>query len=316
MFFERTLIINVTYPMNTKDLKKQFKLRDRVIRVLSKDGNIRASVIKNSNSAIEAQNRHNLDFISATLLARLMTGATLYSSFLKGEERVIMEMEGNGPISKLYAEALSVGEVRAYVELRDQINSENFSGFRDAIGVGLLKVSKILYNKNTPIEGIVPIEKGDVATDLAYYFTQSEQIPTAVLFDEVISDDGKIIHSGGIIVQALPGADENDLVEISQKLKNECNLKELLKQEYLPEEILNIILPFDFDTVKNTQTDFYCRCSKDHFKEKLITLGHIELEDMKEKGHKELVCKYCNEHYLLEDSDFDEIISTSKASVN
>ena len=302
--------------MQIEELKKQFKLRDKVVRAISKDKTIRIAIVKNTNTAKEAQERHNLDFVSATLLSRAMAGATLISSFMKGEERIIIQMQGNGPISDIYAEAMSVGEVRGYVEMAAEINVEAMKSIKDAIGIGLLSVSRILNDQKEPSKGIVPIIKGDVSSDLASYFTQSEQIPTAMVLDVSLSDNGLIRQSGGIVIQALPGADENILKMLQDHLSNIDNLCNYFDDEMMPDAILDKLIPIECDVISSRATDFFCRCTKDIFKQRLLTLGVSELKDMREKEQNELICRFCNEHYIIEDIDFEELILTSQAYIN
>ena len=302
--------------MNNDEIKKQFKLRDRVYRAHSKDGNIRISIIKNSIVARTAQKKHNLDFISATLLSKLMSGASLIASFLKGEERIILETEGSGHISRMYAEALQLGEIRGFVVSDDNIDTEKFTDWRNALGIGLFKVKKILYDKSEATEGVVPIQIGDISTDLAFYFTQSEQIPTAVRLDVCLDDNGNIEHSGGIIIQALPGAKEDDLVKITVKLSEMENITEFFKKDLMPVDILNEILPFEFNTISNKQVDFLCRCSLEHFKSKILTIGIDEIKDMHKQNQNELVCQYCNSKYYLQKEDFDGMITELIAQSN
>ena len=84
----------------------------------------------------------------------------------------------------------------------------------DFLGLGLIKVSKVLYNKPEPTQGIIELVKGDISTDIAFYFTQSEQIPTSLILDVALDEKGNITNSGGIMIQALPGATEEDLEEV------------------------------------------------------------------------------------------------------
>ena len=302
--------------MANEEIKRMFKLRDRVFRAISKDKTIRIAAIKNTKTAQDAQAKHNLDFVSASLLARALAGAVLTSSFLKGEERIILQFQGDGAISEIYAEAMNIGEARGYVHHSREIDTENISSMRDAVGVGLLTLTKILYDKNEPVVGIVPITKGDISSDLVYYFTQSEQIPTAIILDVSLTDNGLIEHSGGIIIQALPGADEEMLKKLEEILLNNQNLCDRFREDKMPDEILMDILPFDFDIISTSLTDFFCRCTKDLFKKRLLTLGVSNLKDVREKGQNEIVCRFCNSHYTIEDIDFEELILTSQASVN
>lgn len=306
----------LTKKMANEELKKQFKLRDKVVRAISKDKTIRIAIVKNTNTAKEAQERHNLDFVSATLLSRAMAGASLISSFMKGEERIIIQLQGNGPIADIYAEAMHLGEVRGYVEHRDDINVESMKSLKDAIGIGLLSVSKIKFDQKEPVKGIVPIVKGDISSDLVSYYTQSEQIPTAMILDVSLSDNGLIQQSGGIVVQAMPGADESTLKLLEEHLLKIDNLCQYFSDEMMPDDILAKVIPIEYEIVSTKQTDFFCRCTKDLFKQRLLTLGVDELKDMREKEQNELVCRFCNEQYIIEDIDFEELILTSQASIN
>jgi molecular chaperone Hsp33 len=299
-----------------EELKKKFLKRDRVVRVLTKDGKFRAAAIKNTEVARMAQQRHALDPLGGTLLARLMSGASLMSSFLKGEERITIEIDSSGVIKYLFAEALQVGEVRGYVRYAKDAAEKKIEHIGDALHIGLLKVSKVQYNQPEPQTGIVQLIKSDVSTDLAYYLRQSEQIPSAVVLDVDVDDAGEISHSAGLLVQAMPGATEAEIKKVMDSIRELPSLAELLGTGYNPEEILRQALPSEFDVLNNTPIDFYCRCSIDRFKEMLMTLGVEEIEDMQKQGQNELTCQYCNEHYYLTNDDFDVMIAESRAKTN
>ena len=302
-----------------EELKKKFAERDRILHIISKNGSFRAVIIRNTNTVKTAQKVHNLDNISAYFLAKTMTSATMISAFLKGEERVIAEITSDGIISKIYAEALQVGECRGFVKTSQ--NNNQITTLASILGDGHFKISRILYNRTEPIIGIIPLLNGDIAANLAYYFVQSEQINSAVILDvdfneDDITKDNIISCSGGILVQAMPGAslDEIETVENSiTKINKLCF--ELASYSSL-EDILKNNLPFEFDIIKTTPIDFFCRCNLDIFKSRLLLLKLAEVVDMKEKGHNELVCQYCNKHYYLSEKDFDEIIGQLKAQQN
>jgi molecular chaperone Hsp33 len=301
---------------NTEELKKKFLKRDRVLRVITKDGKFRAACIKNTEVARVAQQRHALDPLAGTLLARLMSGVSLLSSFLKGEERTTIEIDCSGVIKSLFAEALQVGEVRGYVRYAKDAAERPVATIADALGIGLFKVTRVLYNQSEPSSGIVQLIKGDISTDLAYFLTQSEQIPSAVVLDVDVDENGAISHSAGLMVQAMPGATEAEIKQIMDSIRELPSLAELLGTGYNPEEILRQALPMDFDIVHNTPLDFYCRCSLDRFKEMLMTLGVQEIEDMQKQGQNELTCQYCNEHYYLTPEDFDVMVAEMRAKTN
>jgi molecular chaperone Hsp33 len=297
------------------ELIKQMKNADRVIKLIDKKGNFRAAIINNTQSAKTAQVNHQLHYAPAAFLAKLLAGASLFSSFLKGEERVQIDIDGNGLISKLFAEALEVGECRGFARYDETKIYDHDNSLTSFLGAGFLRITKILYNRNEPVSGIVELQKGDIATDLAYYFTQSEQVPTAVILDCKLDDDGNILKSGGILVQAMPGATIPEIKEVMKSLEDVSNFTDMIG-EYSYQEIAKIVFPFEYDLIASTRVDFFCRCSKENFLSKLVTLNLNEIKDMKDKGDNELVCVYCNKHYYIENDEFDKLIDNIQARLN
>ena len=302
--------------MNKEQIKKALKYRDRTVRVLSQDGHFRAVASKTTATTSTAQKKHGLDYLPSLLLSRLMTSATMMASFLKGEERISLEMQSKGPVKRVFAESLQVGESRGFLEFNEDASEKRIDKLKDAFEAGVLVVSKIFYNKSEPIQGIVPIQNGDISSDLAYYYSQSEQIPTAVILDVEYDDNERIISSGGLMVQAMPDSTKEEIDELYENLMQMKDLAKLFREENSPQDVMKKVLPFDFKEMNNSPVDFYCRCSKDAFIDKLVTLHEDEIKGMQEDGQNELVCRYCNEHYYLDDSDFDKILQDIRAKKN
>lgn len=278
--------------------------KSRVISILTEDGKFRLSAIQNTNVAKIAQKTHNLPPVPALLLARALSASSLLAVFLKGEERVILDAFGNGKVSKISAEAIQVGEVRGFVEYNDNIKMVKPEHFKSALGSGILRVLRILYTEPEPIIGIVELIQGDISSDLNYYFAKSEQIFSIALLDATVNTDGIISNSCGMIIQAMPGAKPQDHEFAMDYFGNFPPLSQLINSKRELTQILPEILPWKFSTLKYDQVDFFCRCSKKSFIDKLLTLNLDEIREMKKLDQRELVCQYCNTHYYLEDADF------------
>jgi molecular chaperone Hsp33 len=293
-----------------ESLRKQFKTRDRVTRVLTKDGFFRAAALHNTHVVQTAEAKHELEPLAAVLLGRLLSAATLLASFLKSEERIILEAMGAGPLKRIYAEAMELGEVRGYAQepLAAIDWSKPNTTLGDALGAGLLRVVKILYTEREPIEGIVELRYGDISSDVAFYLTQSEQIPSALILDVSLNNEGKVDSSAGILVQAMPGASKEAIERVLENMRQLTPLTTLSKNEYSSEDMLRMILPDEFDVLNTTQVDFFCRCSKERFINALVTLEKDEIRDMQERQQNELVCRYCNSKYYLEPEDFEQLL--------
>lgn len=294
--------------MNTKLDVETINLSDRAVRVLSEDGLFRAVAIKNTTSAKQAQENHKYPANLAIPHSKVMCFGSLLAAFHKGEERVIVDLYNYDKIGKLYAESMSIGEIRGFAS-----GYSNNGILQDS---GILKVTRILYGKTEPISGIVEVKSNELSQIFEEYLQMSEQIPSFVLLDAKADADGKISQSGGILVQAMPGASDSDIEQLKNAVRNAKPISEYLDTKMRPDQILKEVLPFNFEIVKSTRLDFFCRCSKDLFKSKLITLGEDEIKAMRSDKHNELVCQFCSKKYEIEDSDFDEILLAINSKKN
>lgn len=300
--------------INTDELKKQFLLRDRLVNIISKDGNLRVSFIKNSKTSIDAQQKHELDYISSTYLAQLLAVNAMIASFLKGEERVSIDISSNNYLKKIYSESNQVGEVRGYSIVNNDI--DNLTSLDEILSDGFLSVTRILYNNNEPTKGIIQVKSQTIDKILEDYFTQSEQIPSKLILDVLSDDEGNIIHSGGVLIQALPGADMKVVMELYNYILSKDKITDYFMLEKTLTEILDIFIPFEYDIIKNRQIDFFCRCSKEKFVNTLRSLSLVDLKEMHQLNQNELRCHYCNNAYYIEEIDFQNLIDEKQAELN
>jgi molecular chaperone Hsp33 len=295
--------------MDKKKIIEEIKKQDRAVTAMTQNGHFRIAAIRNTNTVQTAQQKHDLHHIPAFYLGKHLTVASLMASFLKGEERIIVETETNGLVKKLYSEALHAGEIRGYIDYDEKLISQDIHSEKDIIGDGLLKVQKILYNESEPFTGIVELRFRDIAADMANYYVKSEQISGVILIDSEIDENGMISNSGGLIVQQMPGAQIEEIEEMLFRLKNLKPLLNYFRENHTPDKIIKEIIPFEVEILKSIRLDFFCRCSKQSFMQKMIPLGSKEIKEMQQQNFNELVCRYCNEKYMLDDNDFRSLIT-------
>ena len=293
-------------------IRKLWAERDRVTRAMTNDGLFRASVIHNTRSVRAAEDKHQLAPISSLVLARALTGASLMASFLKGEERVVITANGDGVVSSIYAEAMSIGEVRGYVTMNRAPNTDRMG----PLGEGLLKVQRVLYGEYEPVMGVVQLRRGDVTSDLSHYLTQSEQIPSVFVIDVDYDVNNTIRECAGLLIQAMPGAKPEDLFAVYDTIDYLDRLTSFIDRGYSTEDILRQVMPGEITVVSSSPVDYFCRCSHDKFKSLLLTLGLDELRSMRASHQNELVCQYCSSKYYLSEQDFSEMEERLQASRN
>lgn len=299
-------------------LKKQFKFKDRLIKGIHSDGHFKISVVKTTDVVQTAKTNHNLSLLNTVLLGKTMTAAMLLASELKGEERLQLRLDGNGPVGMIVAEANRVGEMRGYVQNPaaelDYSNSEAEIG--DGIGIGILTVSKTLYNEADPRTSSIELVKGDINSDIAHYLVQSEQVLSACLLDVSLTDTGDVDQAGGLLIQKMPGADESSMEKLQKILLSLPPISEMFNDEKYIDDIMELsVAPFNVKELDRQPVHFFCRCSPKRFRNALSMLSYEDLKEM-EGESQEVVCHYCNTRYEISKNDLREIIKAAKAKLN
>ncbi len=296
--------------------KTEFLRRDRLLRAIGQNGHFRISVIKTTEIVRAAREKHGLSLLTSVLLGRTLTGALLLASNLKGEERIQIRMEGNGPVGSVTAEATSNGEVRGYVSRpQAELDFRGQSSLGDGIGVGVLTVSKSLYNRSRPVSGTVAMVRGNVNEDLAHYLLQSEQIPSAVSLDVAVDEKGGISEAGGVLVQAMPGASPGEIGRLEENIRNMPLIGSQLAEGYLEDVLEEVSKSIEVKELARYPVDFFCRCSKDRFRNALALLDPEELLAM-DGVTEELVCHYCSKRYVFSREELDAIAQKAKIRQN
>ncbi len=288
-------------------------MKDYLVRVIARDVNIRGMACITTNLVDEARRRHGTSATASAALGRALTGGALLGALLKKDQRVALRFEGNGPLKKILVEADSRGAVRGYVRVPD-VELPPRNGKLDVSGAlgrkGLLVVTKDIRLKE-PYSGMVEFASGEIAEDLAYYLTESEQIPSAVALGVYVSPTQAVTAAGGFMVQSFPPRDDEAVEEIITHIGKMPPVTELLRRGKTPEQILETIfegIPFDF--LLQHELSFQCSCSRERVERALITLGREEIATILENlGEADVKCEFCLESYYLSGSDLRGLLT-------
>ena len=294
---------------------------DTLVRATAADGMIRCMAAVTTRAVAEAVRRHEVAHTVAVALGRTMTGALLLGAGFKEFDRLTVQIDCDGPIGGITAETNQRGEVRAYVrhpEAEAQLNVEGKFDVSAAVGRGMLYVTYEsgydigLYRD--PYRGSVPLVSGEIGEDLAYYLAKSEQIPSGVLLGVLErarpSGEFYIEAAGGLIVQVMPGADEQVVAAVESSIKMTPHLTTLIREGARPVELLRSALgDVPFEVLEERPVRFACSCSYERAVSLVASIerGELELMLAEDRGAV-LTCHFCNESYRLDESALTEIL--------
>lgn len=289
-------------------------MNDTLIRGITKDQQFRIFAVNATESVQRARDLHDLSPISTLLLGKMLCAAAMLSMDLKRPEaEITIRVNGEGKLLGGVSICTAGGYLRGYADpprlFLDEAKDNFFTG--KALGKGTMTVMRSEPNR-APHSGTIELVSGEIAEDLAYYFSQSEQIPSAVNLGVLIDPNAKVRSAGGFIIQQLPNAQPEFADKLNDNIARTPHISDLMDMGLSIEEIMNRFVLKDIPWQISDQHSiaYKCNCSKDRFAAALVTLGTKELESMTE-GIKP-VCHYCNTEYTFTHDDMMNIISKAK----
>ncbi|PEA99830.1 Hsp33 family molecular chaperone HslO [Bacillus cereus] len=288
-------------------------MKDYLVKALAFDGEVRAYSVRTTNTVSEAQRRHDTWRTASAALGRSLTSGTMMGAMLKGEQKLTIKVEGNGPIGPILVDAHANGDVRGYVT-NPHVDFEGTEQGKlrvyQAVGTeGFVTVIKDIGMRE-PFIGQSPIVSGELGEDFTYYFAVSEQTPSSVGVGVLVNGDDSILAAGGFILQIMPGAQDETISFIEDRLQKIPPVSTLIEQGLSPEELLYAVLGEDKVKVLETMdVQFNCTCSRERIESVLISLGKTELEQVREEEEEtEVHCHFCNERYKFSKEDITNLI--------
>lgn len=290
-------------------------MADYLVRAIAAGGNIRAFAAVTTELVNEARRRHDTWPTATAALGRALTGTGLLGATLKDpNESLTLRIAGDGPLQGIVCDCDEQGQVRGYVNEPHVDLDPNPQGKLDvggAVGAGALHLTRQLALEGV-YTGTSELVSGEIAEDLAYYLTQSEQTPSAVGLGVRVAPDGSVAASGGYLIQLLPATPDADREQLERNLAALGSVSLAVEQGMSPEAILAAMLAgFDYQILERRDLHFACRCSRERALSALVMLDENELESMLREDHgAELTCHFCNEVYRFT----EEEIRTAKAA--
>lgn len=291
-----------------------------IIRGTSK--NARFFVVNSTDIVQEALNIHKCSPTSIDAFGRLLTAGVIMGSTLKGNDVLTLRTDTNGLLNNMVVTATADGSVKGYlsnpmadVPLKDNGKSD----VGRLVGKGILKIIKDMGLKE-PYVGLSEINSGEIAQDIAYYYFNSEQTPTVIALGVKLKDENTVECAGGYMVQLLPGAEDEFITALEQKINAILPITELISGGMNVERIARLLyedmnsennekLVEEYTILEEKEVKYSCNCNKDKFYKGVITLGKEQLtEILEETNQLETECHFCGKKYQFGREDLTDVL--------
>jgi molecular chaperone Hsp33 len=293
-----------------------WRASDEIVRAVLRDHPVRVIAVTTSDVTEEAARRHDASMAGRVALGRGLTAGLLLATLTKDDERVSLQVLGDGPLGGITVDATAAGTARAFVKNPHVPWPVPQPGMRVSLGPvvgrhGVVSVIRELGLREN-FSGQTSIESGEIDEDVERYLTDSEQIASALACDAMVEGDGGVTLAGGILLQALPGSDGASVVAAAREVLRAGGLSRAL--DAAPQHAEGIIaatLGERFGAIEllgRRPVSFHCPCSRDRAATSLALLGDAELSAMiLEDGKAEVTCNFCRARYDFDEAELETI---------
>lgn len=276
------------------------RARDSVQRFLFEHDAIRGEIVHLDATWRAVLERRDYPDPLRLLLGEAMAAAALLSATIKLAGRLVMQIQGHGPIKLLVVECTSNHTMRAMAKWTGELPPGPLSAL---VGDGRLSIILDPTEGRERYQGIVELVGDTIAEALENYFATSEQLQTRLW---LASDHSQ---AAGMLLQRLPadGLVDPDAWGRAQQLGSTLTRNELLG---LPARdiIYRLFHEEDIRVFDSLPLTFRCSCSRDRVHGLLRMLGADEVESiLEEQGSVSLSCEFCCQQYVLDRVDVKQI---------
>lgn len=276
-------------------------MSDILQRFLFENAGVRGEVVQLDATWQAVLERHDYPATVRDVLGECMAAAALLAATLKLKGSIILQVQGDGPISLLVVECTSARTLRGIAHWKGDVPADDL---RARFGDGRLVITIDPGEGMERYQGIVPLEGASLADALDTYLARSEQLDTRLW----LAADGS--RAGGLLVQKLPAdgpqADADAWNRVTT-LSATVTAAELL--ELAPRDVMHRLFhEEDVRVFEPEPVSFRCSCTRERVSVMLRQLGAEEIESiLQEEGAITVNCDFCNQRYVFDAVDAAQI---------
>lgn len=296
-------------------------MNDQLVTALALDGHVRIYIDRTTDMVQEAKKRFDLSATPSAALGRVLSVASIMGSMLKSEQEMLtININGGGPLGSIVVDAYHNGNVRGFVSNPYAEAPSRPDGHLN-VGAVVGKDGYLTVTKDLDMEenwsGTVELVSGEIGEDFAYYFTLSEQTPTAVSVGVKVNPDGSIASAGALVLQMMPDATDTD-ISICEHVLSGLKPMSTIIEEY-DDTSLGQLAEDLFDDAKVLSIHsiaFKCTCSREKTMGVLATVPKEQLQAMIDEDHgADVNCNFCNTTYHFDSADLQQILDNTEKNL-
>lgn len=277
-------------------------LHDNLQRFVFEDAPIRGEIVRLDATYRAVLDRREYPPAVRDVLGELMAAAALLASTLKFEGKLIMQIQGNGPLKLLMAECTEGGTMRALAQWRGDVAHAPLA---ELVGGGKFVMTIDPQNSRERYQGVVQLEGGTVAAALEHYFAQSEQLETRLW----LAADRQ--QAAGMLLQKLPDSPLVDVDAWDRAVHLGSTLTRIELLSLPVREILHRLYhEEDIRLFARQPLSFRCSCTRARVEAVLRMLGQPEVDSiLQERGNVDVDCEFCGAHYEFDPVDAAQLFA-------
>lgn len=266
------------------------------VQGLSHEAGIRLLAIDATEAADEVRRRHGLGPVAARMAAEGLVSGQLLSAYIKGEERVTLQVQAERPRFAITVDVEADGSCRGRFTPAEIPATEGFHG---AVLVLKHDAERELYRGVSPIEGL------DLEGALQGYLVRSQQAVGLVRIAATVGDDGVVTAALGLLVEKLPEQDEGLFYQLFGDLAT-APLAPVLRGVDA-----GALWGFPIEVLARRAVQFRCHCSRERSADMLCALGTAELRELlAEQGGAEVTCNFCRDVFRFDAEALGSLIAS------
>ena len=273
---------------------------------------IRGALVNASSLVATMRAAHGLGPLETMVLGKACIASSLLSATIKGEDRIALKVEGDGPAQGFWVECNASGDVRGRLfaspfELDEAPDSLDTAPL---VGAGTISLTRFMAGKTEPVTGSTALKSGRIAEDLAWYYHLSEQTRSSFTVGLHFDAEGRVAGAGGLFLQALPGASEEALDRVERLVYGIAPLGETFASGATRMDICLRSFPFfDYNHLDDKPTRFHCSCSKERLGSYIASLPAGDLDEMAAVGPfpVDVSCHNCGSVYGFTKAELEKM---------